>query len=179
MTFVWFISRRMDSLPTNSSLRPRLWNDRFGDDDPRDLLSHLGIRKKYQSEVSRGKELKLFIFNLTSYSCRSTRELFSLVLCLLFGWVPHETKLKLKVQKQTAQIKWKLFSSQDFISLFKKGQKPPSIHLQIFICVANKPDNRQIAGEQLPPTEADEQLVLRWRPQGYSILGRCQEKIRL
>jgi len=53
MTFVWFISRRMDSLPTNSSLRPRLWNDRFGDDDPRDLLSHLGIRKKYQSEVSR------------------------------------------------------------------------------------------------------------------------------
>merc|ERR550517_302074 len=46
----WAINR----LPANSPHRPKMYNDWYKDDDPKDLLSYLGIRKRYVSDASRG-----------------------------------------------------------------------------------------------------------------------------
>jgi len=54
VAFVIFIQNRMETLPENSPHRPRLFNDMYKDDDPRDILSYLSIRKRYPSDASRG-----------------------------------------------------------------------------------------------------------------------------
>ena len=52
--FRLYIAHHVESLPANDPKRPRLLNDLWRDDDPRDILSFIGIRKSYPSDQSRG-----------------------------------------------------------------------------------------------------------------------------